>query len=168
MHIALCATERPQTRVYATDLFSQALHSSYRIALDLRECVKARECDLLKAYPQSLQSLPRCWYLIPPYIPHACLAGGACRGQRLSLSLLDGEEDGLDVYRRCSGCSICFTWWSCSALDYENIWTGGAPCRAVAVSVSQEDMTHRPRILVARLASSTWPSGEKSVQRNTV
>ena len=134
------ATERPQTRVYATDLSPKAiaLATRNRDALDLQERVELIECDLVEGVP-------------------AELAQSEVKGFEPELAL-DGGEDGLDVYRRLleaaprmllPGGMLCVELYeghldkAAHLAEQQGVWE--------SVEV-KEDLTHRPRILVAYLA----------------
>ena len=151
------ATERPQTRVYATDLSPKAiaLATRNRDALDLQERVELIECDLVEGVPAELAQSFSVLVSNPPYIPTSVPA--EVKGFEPELAL-DGGEDGLDVYRRLLEAAprmllpegmLCVELYeghldkAAHLAEQQGVWE--------SVEV-KEDLTHRPRILVARLA----------------
>ena len=156
------ATERPQTHVYATDLSPQAiaLATRNRDALDLQERVELIECDLVEGVPTELARSFSVLVSNPPYIPTRVLKQEVpteVKGFEPELAL-DGGEDGLDVYRRLleaaprmllPGGMLCVELYeghldkAAHLAEQQGVWE--------SVEV-KEDLTHRPRILVVRLA----------------
>ena len=144
------ATERPQTRVYARN----------RDALDLQERVELIECDLVEGVPAELSQSFSVLVSNPPYIPTSVLeqeVPAEVKGFEPELAL-DGGEDGLDIYRRLleaaprmllPGGMLCVELYeghldkAAHLAEQQGVWE--------SVEV-KEDLTHRPRILVARLA----------------
>jgi len=156
------ATERSQTHVYATDLSPKAiaLATRNRDALDLQERVELIECDLVEDVPVELAQSFSVLVSNPPYIPTSVLeqeVPAEVKGFEPELAL-DGGEDGLDVYRRLleaaprmllPGGMLCVELYeghldkAAHLAEEQGVWE--------SVEV-KEDLTHRPRILVARLA----------------
>ena len=137
------ATERPQTRVYATDLSPKAiaLATRNRDALDLQDRVELIECDLVEGVPEELAQSFSVLVSNPPYIPTSVL-----------------EQEVPAVYRRLlevaprmllPGGMLCVELYeghldkAAHLAEEQGIWE--------SIEV-KEDLTHRPRILVACLA----------------
>ncbi|MBF0905793.1 MAG: peptide chain release factor N(5)-glutamine methyltransferase, partial [Atopobium sp.] len=137
-----------------------ALATRNRDALDLQECVELIECDLVEGVPTELAQSFSVLVSNPPYIPTRVLEQEVpteVKGFEPELAL-DGGEDGLDVYRRLleaaphmllPGGMFCVELYeghldkAAHLAEEQGVWE--------SVEV-KEDLTHRPRILVARLA----------------
>ncbi|MBP3892890.1 MAG: peptide chain release factor N(5)-glutamine methyltransferase [Atopobiaceae bacterium] len=153
------ATEHPGTRVIATDISPRAvaLASRNRDALDLGGLVEIVECDLASGVPDALMGTFDLLVSNPPYIPTKVLENEVppeVKDHEPHLAL-DGGPDGLDVFRRLlelaprvlrAGGSMALE------LSEDNVSQAADLCRAqggwTRVEV-REDLTHRPRVLVA-------------------
>ncbi len=152
------ATERPGTHVVATDLSPKAVALAVRNrdALGVAGLVDVVECDLAAGVDGSRMGAFDVLVSNPPYIPSAVIPGLPTEvvGYEPGLAL-DGGEDGLDVFRRLlelapsalrpGGMLTC-------ELFETNVGMAADLCRAQGgwsrVEV-REDLTHRPRVLVA-------------------
>jgi methylase of polypeptide subunit release factors len=156
------AGERPGTRVVATDLSPKAiaLATRNRDALSLQDAVAIVECDLASGVDQGLMGTFSVLVSNPPYIPSKVLANevpSEVRDHEPALAL-DGGEDGLDVFRRllelapralAPGGMFCVELYE-GALDAAaTLARGTGEWESVEI---REDLTHRPRVLVCRLA----------------
>ena len=153
------AGERPGTAVVATDLSPQAvrLAKCNRDALGLADAVDVYECDLAAAVPDELMGTFSVLVSNPPYIPTAVLERDVppeVRDHEPRLAL-DGGQDGLDLFRRILGLAptaLAPAGWLCVELSEDNVEQAADLCRAQGgwahVEVRQ-DLTHRPRVLVA-------------------
>lgn len=153
------ASERPGTLVTATDLSPRAvaLARRNREALCLEEAVDIVECDLASGVSDELMGTFSVLVSNPPYIPTRVLAEevpAEVRDFEPELAL-DGGEDGLDVFRRLLELAPM-------ALEPGGTLTvelfEGALGTAAELTRTQggwasvevrEDLTHRPRVLVA-------------------
>ncbi|MDM8270746.1 peptide chain release factor N(5)-glutamine methyltransferase [Thermophilibacter provencensis] len=153
------ASERPGTHVTATDLSERAVALALRNreALGLEDAVDVIECDLASGVDPELMGTFSVLVSNPPYIPTRVLreevpAEVADFEPELAL---DGGDDGLDVFRRLLELAP-------RALEPGGMLAvelfEGALERAAALAREQggwsraevrEDLTHRPRILVA-------------------
>lgn len=154
------ASERPGTRVTATDLSERAvgLATRNREALGLEDSVDIVECDLVAGVDPGLMGSFSVLVSNPPYIPTRVLreevpAEVADFEPELAL---DGGEDGLDVFRRLldlapvalePGGMLCVELFEGSLDDAAALLRGRDGWASVEV---REDLTHRPRVLVAR------------------
>ena len=162
------ASERPGTHVTATDLSERAaaLALRNREALGLEDRVDVIECDLASDVEPELMGSFSVLVSNPPYIPTRVLreevpAEVADFEPELAL---DGGDDGLDVFRRLlelapralePGGMLAVELFE-SALEHAAALTreqGGW----ARVEV-REDLTHRPRILVAVREAEPWAS----------
>lgn len=153
------ATEHPGTRVIATDIASRAvaLATRNRDALDLGAVVEVLECDLASRVPQAIMGTFDLLVSNPPYIPSAVLQNEVppeVKDHEPHLAL-DGGLDGLDVFRRLLDLApVALRPGGTMALELseDNVELAARECRAVKgwgnVEV-REDLTHRPRVLVA-------------------
>lgn len=153
------ATEHPGTRVIATDVAPQAvaLATRNRDALDLGAVVEVVECDLATRVPQVLMGSFDLLVSNPPYIPSAVLENEVppeVKDHEPHLAL-DGGPDGLDVFRRLLDLApVALRAGGTMALELseDNVQLAAQECREVRgwghVEV-REDLTHRPRVLVA-------------------
>ncbi len=152
------AGERPGTHVVATDLSPAAvsLAERNRAALGLDDAVDVYECDLAAAVPEELLGSFAVLVSNPPYIPSAVVPTlpREVAGFEPSLAL-DGGADGLDLFRRILALApraLTPGGWLCVELFEDNVHTAAELCRAQGawqrVEV-REDLTHRPRVLVA-------------------
>lgn len=153
------ASERPGTLVTATDLSPRAvaLARRNREALCLEEAVDVVECDLASDVPDELMGTFSVLVSNPPYIPTRVLAEevpAEVRDFEPELAL-DGGEDGLDVFRRLlelapvalgPGGTLAVELFE-GALDAAAELTRAQGGWA-SVEV-REDLTRRPRVLVA-------------------
>lgn len=153
------ASERPGTHVTATDLSLRAvaLATRNREALGLEERVELVECDLASGVSPELMGTFSVLVSNPPYIPTAVLANevpAEVRDHEPALAL-DGGPDGLDVFRRLLELAP-------AALEPGGTLAvelfEGALDQAAELARAQggwslvevrEDLTHRPRVLVA-------------------
>jgi release factor glutamine methyltransferase len=135
-----------------------ALATRNRDALDLAGVVDIVECDLASAVPEALWGTFDLLVSNPPYIPTAVLEHEVppeVKDHEPHLAL-DGGEDGLDVFRRIldlapgmvrPGGTLALE------LSEDNVRTAAELCHAqggwTEVRVTC-DLTHRPRVLVAR------------------
>ncbi len=155
------AIENPGTRVIATDISPRAiaLATRNRDALDLAGVVEIVECDLAAAVPDALMGSFDLLVSNPPYIPTSVLQHEVppeVRDHEPHLAL-DGGEDGLDVFRRLLQLApVALREGGTMALELseDNVEQAAELCRAAGgwkhVRVL-EDLTHRPRVLVAQL-----------------
>lgn len=153
------ATEHPGTRVIATDVAPQAvaLATRNRDALALGAVVEVVECDLATRVPQVLMGSFDLLVSNPPYIPSAVLENEVppeVKDHEPHLAL-DGGPDGLDVFRRLLDLApVALRAGGTMALELseDNVQLAAQECREVRgwghVEV-REDLTHRPRVLVA-------------------
>ena len=153
------ATECPGTRVIATDISPRAiaLATRNRDALELAGVVDIVECDLAAAVPKSLMGTFDLLVSNPPYIPTAVLENEVppeVKDHEPHLAL-DGGADGLDVFRRLlplAGEALRPGGTLALELSEDNVEAAADYCRAQGgwcnVEV-REDLTHRPRVLVA-------------------
>ena len=153
------ASERPGTLVTATDLSERAvaLASRNREALGLEEAVDIVECDLASGVDPELMGTFSVLVSNPPYIPTDVLrdevpAEVADFEPELAL---DGGEDGLDVFRRLLDLApVALAPGGMLAVE---LFEGSLEDAAVLVRARdgwasvevREDLTHRPRVLVA-------------------
>ena len=153
------ASERPGTLVTATDLSERAVALALRNreALGLDEAVNVIECDLASGVDPELMGTFSVLVSNPPYIPTRVLreeVPAEVADFEPDLAL-DGGEDGLDVYRRllelapralAPGGMLAVELFE-GALDRaaELVREQGGWSRVEV----REDLTHRPRILVA-------------------
>jgi methylase of polypeptide subunit release factors len=152
------ASERPGTRVVATDLSSQAvaLATRNRDALGLEYAVTVVEGDLASAVEPELMGTFSVLVSNPPYIPSAVVPTlpQEVIGYEPGLAL-DGGEDGLDVFRRIlelAPDALAPGGMLCCELFEDNVGTAAEQVRAQggwARAEVREDLTHRPRVLVA-------------------
>ena len=153
------ASERPGTHVTATDLSPRAveLASRNREALGLKEAVDIVECDLASGVDPELMGSFSVLVSNPPYIPTDVLrdevpAEVADFEPELAL---DGGEDGLDVFRRLLDLApVALAPGGMLAVE---LFEGSLEDAAVLVRARdgwasvevREDLTRRPRVLVA-------------------
>jgi release factor glutamine methyltransferase len=152
------ASERPGTRVVATDLSPQAvaLATRNRDALGLEHAVSVVEGDLASAVDPELMGTFSVLVSNPPYIPSAVVPTlpQEVIGYEPGLAL-DGGEDGLDVFRRIlelAPRALAPGGMLCCELFEDNVGTAAELVRAQggwASAEVREDLTHRPRVLVA-------------------
>ena len=152
------ASERPGTRVVATDLSPQAvaLATRNRDALGLEHAVSVVDGDLAAAVDPELMGTFSVLVSNPPYIPSAVVPTlpQEVIGYEPGLAL-DGGEDGLDVFRRIlelAPRALAPGGMLCCELFEDNVGTAVELVRAQggwASAEVREDLTHRPRVLVA-------------------
>ena len=152
------AGERPGTSVWATDLSAQAvkLARRNRDALDLGDFVRIREGDLVSGVPDELMGTFSVFVSNPPYIPSAVVPTLPMEVQGFEPGLaLDGGPDGLDVFRRLLAVApqvLAPEGMLCVELFEDNVHAAAQLVREqpgwAQVEV-REDLTHRPRVLVA-------------------
>ena len=154
------ASERPGTRVVATDLSERAiaLATRNREALGLEETVDIVECDLASGVDPELMGTFSVLVSNPPYIPTRVLCEEVppeVRDFEPELAL-DGGPDGLDVFRRlldlapvalAPGGMLAVELYEGSLEDAVALVSERDGWAAVEV---REDLTRRPRVLVAR------------------
>ena len=154
------ASERPGTHVTATDLSERAvaLARRNREALGLEESVDIVECDLASGVEPGLMGTFSVLVSNPPYIPTRVLreeVPAEVANYEPELAL-DGGEDGLDVFRRllelapvalAPGGMLAVELFEGSIGDAATLVRSRSGWRSVEV---REDLTHRPRVLVAR------------------
>lgn len=156
------ASERPGTHVTATDLSERAaeLATRNREALGLEDAVDIVGCDLAEGVDSELMGGFSVLVSNPPYIPTRVLreevpAEVADFEPELAL---DGGEDGLDVFRRLldlapaaleAGGMLCVELFEGSLEDAAALVRERDGWASVEI---REDLTHRPRVLVARRA----------------
>lgn len=157
------ASEHEGTRVIATDLSPTAvkLATRNRDALNLAGAVDVVECDLASAIPAVLMGRFNLLVSNPPYIPTAVLAHevpAEVKDHEPGLAL-DGGADGLDVFRRILALApqvLAPAGTLCVELYEGNVHAAAELVRAQPgwerVEV-REDLTHRPRVLVAKSKS---------------
>jgi len=153
------ASEREGVRVIATDLSPEAvrLATRNRDALDLAGVVDVVECDLASGVPNELMGRFDLLVSNPPYIPSEVLAydvPSEVKDHEPALAL-DGGDDGLDVFRRildlapralAAGGSLCVELFEDNVEDAAELVRAQPGWECVEV---REDLTHRPRVLVA-------------------
>lgn len=153
------AAERPGVRVTATDVSPRAveLAERNREALGLSEAVDVVECDLASGVDQRLMGAFSVLVSNPPYIPTEVLrtqvpAEVADNEPELAL---DGGADGLDVFRRLldlapealgPGGTLAVELFEDSLDQAAELVRAREGWARVEV---REDLTHRPRVLVA-------------------
>lgn len=154
------ASERPGTLVTATDLSERAveLATRNREALGLEEAVDIVCCDLASGVDPELMGSFAVLVSNPPYIPTQVLreevpAEVADFEPELAL---DGGDDGLDVFRRlvelapkalAPGGLLAVELFEGALEDASALVREQGGWSSVEV---REDLTHRPRVLVAR------------------
>ena len=152
------ASERPGTRVWATDLSpaAVALATRNRDSQGLAEAVEVIQCDLAAGVPGDLLGTFDVLVSNPPYIPTAVMGElpREVAGFEPKLALCGGE-DGLDVFRRLvelapvalrpGGLFACELYEG--HLEQAAELVRSQPGWA-SVEV-KEDLTHRPRMLLA-------------------
>ena len=153
------ATEHEGMRVIATDLSpaAVALATRNRDALALAGVMDVVECDMASGVPDALMGRFDLLVSNPPYIPSDVLAQevpAEVKDFEPELAL-DGGEDGLDVFRRIlelAPVALVPGGWLCVELFEDNVHDAAELVRAEPgwehVEV-REDLTHRPRVLVA-------------------
>ncbi len=153
------ASERPGTLVTATDLSERAvdLARRNRAALHLDDVVDLALCDLASGVDSDLMGNFSVLVSNPPYVPTRVLreevpAEVADFEPELAL---DGGEDGLDVFRRLldlapealePGGMLCVELYEGSLDQAADLVRAREGWARVEV---REDLTHRPRVLVA-------------------
>lgn len=153
------ASERPGTHVVSTDLspVAVALATRNRDALSLEEAVDVLECDLVAGVDPKLMGRFDLLVSNPPYIPSAVLAEqvpSEVRDFEPHLAL-DGGEDGLDLFRRIL--ELAPTALRPGGALAVELFEGSLDCAADLVRAQggwarvevREDLTHRPRVLLA-------------------
>lgn len=152
------AGEREQAIVVATDISPQAATLARRNeeALGLGARVEIVECDLVDGVPEQLMGTFAVLVSNPPYIPSAVVPTLPMEVQGFEPGLaLDGGQDGLNVFRRLLAVApkiLAPAGMLCVELFEENVHVAADLVRAEpgwsTVEV-REDLTHRPRVLVA-------------------
>ena len=146
------------TPVVAAELSPKAVSVALanRDRLGLADAVDVYECDLAAAVPAELLGTFSVLVSNPPYIPSAVVPTlpAEVAGYEPHLAL-DGGADGLDLFRRILAMApkaLAPKGWLCVELFEENVRAAADLCRAqggwARVEV-REDLTHRPRVLVA-------------------
>ena len=153
------ASERPGTHVTATDLSPRAIELARRNreALGLEDAVDIVECDLASGVDPELMGSFSVLVSNPPYIPTRVLAEevpAEVADFEPELAL-DGGADGLDVFRRlldlapvalAPGGMLAVELFEGSLEDAAALVRAQGGWASVEV---REDLTHRPRVLVA-------------------
>ncbi len=153
------ASERPGTQVTATDLSERAiaLATRNRDALGLDDVVDLALCDLASGVDEDLMGGFSVLVSNPPYIPTAVLreeVPAEVADHEPALAL-DGGADGLDVFRRLLGLApaalapggmLAVELFEESLEQAASLVREQDGWRSVEV---REDLTHRPRVLVA-------------------
>lgn len=154
------ASEHEGARVIATDLSPMAVRLAVRNrdALNLAGVVDVVECDLAVGVPNVLMGRFNVLVSNPPYIPTEVLVRevpAEVKDHEPGLAL-DGGEDGLDVFRRILAIApevLAQGGTLCVELFEGNVHAAAELVRAepgwANVEV-REDLTHRPRVLIAR------------------
>ena len=152
------ANEREDAIVIATDLSAQAVTLARRNveALGLGGRVDVVECDLATSVPRELEGTFDVLVSNPPYIPSGVVPTLPVEVQGFEPGLaLDGGADGLDVFRRilfeaprllAPGGLLCVELFEANvhqAADLVRQQEGWASAEV------RQDLTHRPRVLVA-------------------
>lgn len=153
------AGEHPDTVVVATDISpaATALAERNARALGLEGWVDVLECDLADAVAPEFAGTFDVLVSNPPYIPSAILAGqipSEVRDFEPALAL-DGGADGLAVFRRILGLAPGML--SAGGLLACELFEGALATASDLVRAEEgwdrvevrEDLTHRPRILLA-------------------
>lgn len=152
------ASERPYTQVVATDISPHATALARRnvSALGLDDRVEIIDCDLVSGVNKELEGMFDLLISNPPYIPSQVMEElpGEVVGFEPHLAL-DGGDDGLDIFRRlvdeaprmlCPGGALMVELFETkleAAAEIIRTSEGWMEPRIV------EDLTHRPRHLVA-------------------
>ena len=154
------ASEHEGLRVIATDLSLVAvrLATRNRDALGLAGVVDVVECDLADGVPEQLMGRFDLLVSNPPYIPSDVLrqeVPAEVKDHEPELAL-DGGPDGLNVFRRilalaprvlASGGTLCLELFEGNVGQAAELVRAHGGWEDVRVL---EDLTHRPRVLVAR------------------
>lgn len=153
------ASERPDTYVVATDIAPQAVRLAERNAeaLGLERRVSIIESDLADGVDDALMGTFSVLVSNPPYIPSDVVPTLPHEVEGFEPHLaLDGGPDGLDVFRRLlelAPRALAPGGAFCCELFEDNVNAAADLCREQggwdSVEV-REDLTHRPRVLVAR------------------
>ena len=154
------ASERPGTKVIATDLSDRALSLAQRncAALGLENDVTLIQCDLAAGVDLELMGSFDVLVSNPPYIPTAVLAQevpAEVRDYEPDLAL-DGGADGLDVFRRLL--ELAPKALAPHGMFTVELFEESLEQAAELVRMQdgwedveiREDLTHRPRVLVAK------------------
>lgn len=157
------AQERPAASCVATDIAPQAValarRNAHALGLDGR--VEVVECDLADGVSDDLMGSFAVLVSNPPYLPTRVLdeeVGPEVRDFEPRLAL-DGGVDGLDVFRRIAslapralapGGTLCVELFEGSLDSAAEVLRAAGGWEGVEVC---EDLTHRPRVLVARRAT---------------
>lgn len=152
------AGERRGVHVVATDLSAQAvrLAERNREALGLEDAVDVLECDLADDVDPGLMGTFSVLVSNPPYIPSDVVPTlpEEVIGYEPGLAL-DGGRDGLDVFRRLLDLApqaLAPGGWMCVELFETTVAKAAELVRQQpgwASAEVREDLTHRPRVLVA-------------------
>lgn len=162
------AGERPGTHVVTTDLSDQAvrLAARNRDALDLQDAVDVVRCDLAAGVDPALMGTFAVLVSNPPYIPSSVVPTlpQEVVGYEPGLAL-DGGPDGLDVFRRIlevaprvlrPGGMLCCELFETNVQQAADLVMAQPGWASAEV---RQDLTHRPRVLVARRAGSLSKEG---------
>ena len=154
------ASERPGVHVTATDLSPRAIElaTRNREALGLEGAVDIVECDLASGVDPELMGSFAVLVSNPPYIPTRVLSEEvpAEVADFEPALALDGGTDGLDVFRRllelapvalAPGGTLAVELFEGSLEDAAALVREQGGWASVEV---REDLTHRPRVLVAK------------------
>ncbi len=152
------ASERPGTHVVTTDLSEKAVALALRNrdALRLADFVDVVRCDLAAGVSQDLMGTFSVLVSNPPYIPSSIVPTLPREVVGFEPSLaLDGGPDGLDVFRRIlslAPSALTPGGMLCCELFENNVAKAADLVRQQpgwAHAEVREDLTHRPRVLVA-------------------
>jgi release factor glutamine methyltransferase len=151
------ATERPASRVWATDVSAPAVTTARRNAdkIGTGERLTVVECDLLGGLPRELAGRLDVVVSNPPYVPSADLATLPSEVAQFEPALaLDGGPDGLDVFRRLAEqASQWLAPGGTIAVELDSRTVRHAAVEALEWYVDVDvvhDLAGRERILVAR------------------
>ena len=152
------ASERPFTRVVATDIspYATALARRNVSALGLDERVDIVDCDLVSGVDSEMEGIFDLLISNPPYIPTQVMEElpGEVVGFEPHLAL-DGGDDGLDIFRRlvdvaprmlCPGGTLMVELFETKLEAAAEIIRNSQGWTEPYIV---EDLTHRPRHLVA-------------------
>lgn len=152
------AFEHPKTHVMATDLSPEAVALARENAqlLGLSERVDVLECDLASGIDGSLLGTFDLIVSNPPYVPTSVLDDIPDEVSDFEPSLaLDGGPDGLDIFRRMlPWCMEALKPGGAIAMELHETCLAQASEEATRAGFTnvqiKEDLTQRPRILIAR------------------
>lgn len=152
------AYERPDTRVIATDISSDAasLARENANALGLSDRVRVEQCDLGCGVPEAAIGRLDLVVSNPPYVPTQVLAEIPEEVSAFEPALaLDGGADGLDLFRReIEWCARALKPGGGCAFELHETCLGAAADIACGLGFQNvkiiRDLANRPRVLTAR------------------